>query len=529
MGEVFEFSCGCKIPIINGKLELDRDNLNEHCPRTWELYRKGQTQSVFQLESFFAKNWTKELQPTCIKDAAALSAILRPGVLQSKDENNESMTRVFCKRKNNIVQYEKCGAFNESLSDTYSILIYQESLIDISKKLAGFSPKQSMKLVKGVGKKNAELLYSLEKEFVEGCIEVGIIGEEEARSIFSNIKASARYLFSLNHSWAYAEFGYETAWVKAHFPEQYICAWLRIAKNEAKSLEEIRAMISEARRLKILVKGPSARNFPKTDFFIEKGIVYFGVNSIKNCSDKSFNKLLEVEADWKNMNWVEFLVNYSHLLTKRQIVSMIKVGCFDSFSMKSRIALEYEYNEWALLTIVQKDKCRKVFDKNKHSDFAQFMSDAFKANPRVDKIKMALFAAQNPSFDLRESNTNIIENEKELLGINISCSKIDQVVNIEHSNKIKEVLEDNYDKNKVYYIVGEISDYRDFKIKTGKMVGQIMGSFKISDDSGETDVVCFPDSLDKFQSGLFDGNVIYLHAKKSNRGSGVVLEDLYEA
>lgn len=529
MGEVFEFSCGCKIPIINGKLELDRDNLNEHCPRTWELYKNGQTQSIFQLESFFAKNWTKELRPSNIKDVCALISIIRPGTLKAVDENGESMTRVFCKRKNGIVDYNKDGVFNQLLKDTYGIIIYQESLMKICRELAGFTPKQNNAMIKGVGKKSAELLYSLETQFVEGCEKVGKVSKVEAKTIFDNIKASARYIFNAAHATGYAEFGYEIAWIKAHFPEQYICAWLRIAKNEAKSLEEIRAMISEARRLKILVKGPSARNFPKTDFFIEKGIVYFGVNSIKNCSDKSFNKLLEVEADWKNMNWVEFLVNYSHLLTKRQIVSMIKVGCFDSFSMKSRIALEYEYNEWALLTIVQKDKCRKVFDKNKHSDFAQFMSDAFKANPRVDKIKMALFAAQNPSFDLRESNTNIIENEKELLGINISCSKIDQVVNIEHSNKIKEVLEDNYDKNKVYYIVGEISDYRDFKIKTGKMVGQIMGSFKISDDSGETDVVCFPDSLDKFQSGLFDGNVIYLHAKKSNRGSGVVLEDLYEA
>jgi len=528
MGEVFEFSCGCKIPLIDGKLELDRENLNEFCPRTWALYRKGQTQSIFQLESFFAKNWTKELQPTCLKDAAALSAILRPGVLQSKDENNESMTRVFCKRKNGLVQYEKHGAFNESLSDTYAILIYQESLIDISKRLAGFTPKQSMKLVKGVGKKNAELLYSLEKEFVEGCIKVGIIGEEEARSIFSNIKASARYLFSLNHSWAYAEFGYETAWVKAHFPEQYVCAWLRIAKNETKPLEEIRAMISEARRLKIAVKGPSARNFPKTDFFIEKGTVYFGMNTVKNCSDKSFDKLLKEKIDWRTINWVEFLVNYSHLVTKRQIVSMIRVGCFDSFSIKSRIALEHEYNEWAELKVVQKAKCRAVFDKIKHTDFTLFMVDAFKANPRVDKIKMALFALQNPKFDLSESNVNIIENEKELLGINISCSKIDQVVNIEHSNKIKEVLDDSYDRNKVYYIIGEISDYRDFKIKTGKMLGQVMGSFKLSDETGEVDVVCFPDKLDKFQAGLFDGNVVYLHAKKSNRGSGIVLEDLYE-
>ena len=527
MDKEFVFSCGCKLPIINGKLELDRDNLNEFCQRTWEMYRKGQTQSIFQLESFFAKNWTKELAPNSIRDAAALIAIVRPGVLQSKDDNGESMTRVFCKRKNGIIEYDRSGHFNELLADTYSVLIFQESLINISKKLAGFSPKQSNKLIKSVGKKNAELLFSIEQEFIHGCEKVGTVSKEEAAHIFNNIKASARYLFSLNHSWAYAEFGYETAWVKAHFPEQYVCAWLRIAKEEAKPLEEIRAMVSEARRLKIDVKGPSARNLPKVDFFIKRGTVYFGMDSIKGCSEKTFNKIMNSGCDFKNIMWSDFLVNYSQLLNKKQMVAMIRVGCFDSHTIKSRIAMEYEYSHWCLLTEIQKKKCRDVFKENPDSDFVSFFKSVFKVYPRIEKFKIILFALQNPSFDLSESNDNIIQNEKELLGINISCSKIDQIANIEVKNKIKSVLDDVYDKNKVYYILGEISDFRDFKIKTGKMLGQTMGSFKISDETGEMDVVCFPDKLDRFQAGLFDGNVIYLHGKKSNRG-GLIVEQIYE-
>ena len=527
MGEVFTFKCGCTLPIVNGKLELDRNNLNEFCENTWDLYKRGQTQSIFQLESFFAKNWTKELSPSSIKDAAALIAIVRPGVLQSKDDNGESMTRVFCKRKNGLVEYEKQGYFNELLNDTYSILIFQESLMKIGKELAGFTPKQNNSMVKGVGKKNAELLFSLEQQFVSGCERVGKVSKEEAKSIFDNIKASARYLFSLNHSWAYAEFGYETAWVKAHFPEQYVCAWLRIAKEEAKPLEEIRAMISEARRLKIEVKGPSARNLPKIDFFIKKGTVYFGLDSIKACSEKTFNKLLAVDCDYKNISWVDFLVNYSHYINKPQMTNMIRVGCFDTFTIKSRIAMEYEYNNFALLTEPQKQKCRDVFKENPHFDFVLFFKNVHDAHRKIQKFKVILFALEHPSYDLSESNENIINNERELLGINISCSKIEQVTNIDVKNRIKDIIDDPYDKTKVYYILGEISDYRDFKIKTGKMLGQTMGSFKISDDSGELDVVCFPDKLDMCQAGLFDGNVIYLHGKKSNRG-GIILEKLYE-
>lgn len=523
----FTFSCGCKLPVINGKLELDRNNLNEHCPKTWDLYKKGQTQSIFQLESFFAKNWTKELGPNNIKDAAALIAVVRPGVLKSVDENGESMTRVFCKRKNGLIEYEKSGHFNELLKDTYSVLIFQESLINISKKLAGFTPKQSNKLIKSVGKKNAELLFSIEQEFVSGCEKVGTVTKEEAIAIFNNIKASARYLFSLNHSWAYAEFGYETAWVKAHFPEQYVCAWLRIAKEEAKPLEEIRGMISEARRLKIEVKGPSIRNLPKIDFFIKKGVVFFGLDSIKSCSEKTFKKLIASDCDFKKIMWADYLVNYSHHINKGQTTNMIRVGCFDSCTIKSRIAMEYEYNNWLLLTDNQKQKCREVFKESPDQDFVKFFGNVFKVHPRVDKFKIILFALEHPSYDLSESNQNIIENEKEFLGINISCSKIDQVSNIEVKNKVKDVVDDIFDKNKMYSILGEVSEFRDFKIKTGKMMGKTMASFKISDDTGEMDVVCFPDTLDLLQAGLFDGNVVYIHGKKSNRG-GLILEKLYE-
>ena len=191
-----KLKCGCEIPIVNGKVHIDYNNLNDSCQKTWKLYSEGHTRSIFQLESRLCQTWAKELKPACMKDAADLIAIVRPGCLHSTNENGISMTKVFCTRKNKEELVENNTILDTLLKDTYSILVYQEQLLTISKKIAGFDGKLANKLMKSVGKKDAELLFSLEQQFVKGCIETKIVNETEAKSIFENIKASARYLFN---------------------------------------------------------------------------------------------------------------------------------------------------------------------------------------------------------------------------------------------------------------------------------------------------------------------------------------------
>lgn len=193
---LIKLKCGCEIPIINGKIDIDYDNLNDDCIKTWKLYQDGHTRSIFQLESRLCQNWSKELQPSCMKDAADLIAVVRPGTLHAEDEDGRSMTKVFCERKNDREEYDKDSPLNQLLSDTYSILVYQEQLMYISKTLAGFDGKQANKIMKSIGKKDATLLFSLEKQFVDGCINTKILNQEEAIEVFNNIKSSARYMFN---------------------------------------------------------------------------------------------------------------------------------------------------------------------------------------------------------------------------------------------------------------------------------------------------------------------------------------------
>lgn len=371
------------------------------------------------------------------------------------------------------------------------------------------------------------------------------IGKKETYDITVNSEKHVYYANGIatsnSHSYSYAKVGYQTAWVKAHFPEQYICAWLKIAKNEAKPLEEIRGMMSEARRLKIKVYGPSARNLPKTDFFIKDGSVFFGLGSIKDCSDDSFKKIIDAGIDVSNMNWMDFLINASHYLSKSQMVPMIRTGCFDGFSLDSRTKCEFEYLQWNLLTPKQKETLREYYQSHKILSLIQLIqnfldaeavkaSEVKKKETKTDKYKKhkeILYTLKRPPMDLRESTSNMIENEKQLLGINITCSHIERADIPIGTHSCSDINSSKFDKYKVYSIVGEICEFEEFKIKNGKLTGQTMANFKLYDSEDELDVVVFPEALDRFQAALYEGNIVLIKGKKSNRG-GLILEEIYE-
>ena len=289
--------------------------------------------------------------------------------------------------------------------------------------------------------------------------------------------------------------------------------------------------MSEARRLKIKVYGPSCRNLPKVDFFIDDSCVYFGLSSIKNCSEDAFIKLNESGADFKKMGWTEFLICYSHLLTKRQLIPMIQVGCFDDFSLKSRLACEYEYNQWGPLTPKQKDTLRASYVENPQKNLVDVFKSYAESHPKTEKYKLIAYSLENCPMDLSDSKKNLIEHEKELLGINITCSHIERADVPNADFTCKGINDDkSKDKYKVYSVVGEISEFSEFKIKNtkSKICGQMMANLKLNDATEELDVVVFPDALDEFQAALYEGNVVLIKGKKSNRGSGLVLENIQE-
>jgi len=532
--EFYKFPCGCQIPIVGGVPKINFKKLNLNCQKTWQVYKEGQTRSIFQLESFLGKRWSKILKPNCIPDAAALISIIRPGVLETKDEKGTSLTQVFCDRKNGKwINTQTDSILDILLSSTYGINIYQETSMLIAKEVAGFDGAQSMKLIKSIGKKNAELLFSLRKEFINGCLSVGKVRESEANILFDNIEASARYAFNKAHAVGYAETGYWTAWVKAHLPYHYICAWLRNANSEPKPLEEIKAVISEAIRLKIKVAPPSINNIPNTNFFIKNKVVYFGLDSIKGCGEKTVQKLVE-SLDGPPDSWVDFLVMHNKVLNKKELINMIRTGAFDYLG-ESRGDLENQYNQFCLLKPSEKKLCKDLHEKNIYMSVADVISalvDFEKENSgksvtakKADRISELNFIIDSCRKKYSDPKSNIIAHERELLGINVSCSNIERSSIPDGIHKSKSV--NGAAVNSELMLVGEISDYREITIKNGKNAGQLMATFNLSDEVGQVECVVYSKELDFYQGAIYDGNIIMIKCKKSSRG-GVIISKIFE-
>jgi len=444
--------------------------------------------------------------------------------LQAEDENGVSLTRVFCERANSNWRPRTNSILDNLLEKTYGINIYQESSMIISDVLAGFDGTKQVKLIKGIGKKEAELLFSLRKEFVDGCIKVGKITEEEANAIFDNIAASARYAFNASHAIGYAVTGYWTAWAKSHLPKHYICAWLRNAKNEQKPLEEIRAIVSEARRLNIKVLPPSIKNLPTTNFFVRNDCVHFGLDSIKGCGAKGVAKLVKLDIDFDDCSWLDFLVMYSHHANKTQVTNMIRSGCFD-YTEIDRAVCEYEYNQWLILKDYR-DSIRKVYEEELNLTLIDLLSSYLDKNPKKTKVELVINSLKNPSSSLKDGRSNIIAHEKELMGINISCSAVDRATIPDARDKCGEVQ--NGRDNQIFILVGEISEAKEIKIKNGKYSGELMATFSLEDESGQCECVLFPKELSFYEGAIYDGNVVMVKGKKGRGRDNIAIEKVYE-
>jgi hypothetical protein len=215
VGKVVFKKCGCKFDaptlpadeilhvdkydrVIHPGVTPDIYNLNLECPETWKLLAAGDTKSVFQLESYLGRHWAEELKPENLEHLSALVSIIRPGVLKAKMGNPpKSATELYCSRKNKteeITPYQP--DFDETVKDTYGLLIYQEAAIQLARTLAGFTEERADVLRKGIAKKDTKLMSKLEAEFIDGCIKTGKVTKEQASEIFDNIRVAQRYSFN---------------------------------------------------------------------------------------------------------------------------------------------------------------------------------------------------------------------------------------------------------------------------------------------------------------------------------------------
>lgn len=500
------FSCGCTFDVVNGKVQINTDpkHLNYNCDKTWELFKKGLTEGIFQLETSLGRSFSKKLKPNEFKHISALTAILRPGCMNAKDDNDISTTEHYCRRKNNEeLKFPIDPALSSILDETYQLIIFQESILEISKQIAGFSLQEADTLRKGLGKKLADVIASLKQKFIEGCKKKNLVSEEIAHQLFDTIEASNRYSFNKSHSACYGILTYLTAYIKVHFPLEFFTSWLTMAQDTS----DVVALIKESRTFDINVINPDLR-YSQSNFSIHNGDIIFGLCNIKKIGMSIYSKLKE-NAHFTN--FYDLLIWGT--LTSSQIVLLIKSGALDYMEM-SRQRMLFESKLFEELTIKQIETLRKVPNGSFENldSILQYIIQNHKLNiNHKEKINNLVTLNKNPPIKLIDSAHHTIGMEVETLGISLTVSEL-ATRNTKQDISCKDLINDR-EKSGIIHV--KVDELREYIVKKGKNAGLPMAFLKVSDETGTVDCVMWTNSYMKYkQSFMNDILSLVVHKQK---------------
>ena len=303
-------------------VDIDEDSIPLDDDKTYELYQRGETNGTFQFESAGMQKYLRGLKPDRFQDLIAMNALYRPGPMEYIPN--------FINRKHGreAISYD-VPEMEEFLSETYGITVYQEQVMLLSQKLAGFSKGEADSLRKGMGKKKKEIIDALKPKFLEGCEKNGI-KQEAADKIWSDWEAFAAYAFNKSHSTCYSIVAYHTAYLKANYPAEYMAA---VLTHNQSNIEKVGFFMEECRSIGLNVLGPHI-NESFTDFQVnKKGEIRFGLGAIKGSGEAAVAAIIEEREEnglYKDIfDFAERLFQKS--VNKKTFECLAMSGAFDCF------------------------------------------------------------------------------------------------------------------------------------------------------------------------------------------------------
>lgn len=305
----------------NHNVGIDIDNIPLDDEKTYQLFWKGQTTGVFQFESAPMREYLKRLKPTTLNDLAAMNALYRPGPMEFIDD---FIDRKFGRKE---VKYDH-PVLEPILKETYGVIVYQEQVIQIANKVAGMTLAEADILRRAMGKKDLHAMEEQKVKFIEGAVK-NKIEKKIAEQIFDNIFKFANYGFNKSHAVAYSLVAYQTAFIKAHYPAEFLAANL---KNEFGDTDKVTKFLEDCRKLKIPVLPPDV-NRPSVYFDVIDEKIVFGMAAIKNVGVNAVEEIINAKEklgrDFKSI--FDFCINVdTRIVNKRALEGLILAGAFDS-------------------------------------------------------------------------------------------------------------------------------------------------------------------------------------------------------
>jgi len=467
---------------VHGK-NLDISKIPFDDTTTYKLFQKAQTTGVFQLESEGIKRYLKELKPTCFEDIVAMVALYRPGPIQFIPDYIER------KHKRKSIEYLH-PKLKPILENTQGICIYQEQLMRIARDLAGFSLGEADVLRKAVGKKIKELLAEQQEKFIQGMIK-NDIEKNIAQKIWNWMLPFARYGFNRSHSVAYGMIAYQTAFLKAHYPVEFMSALLT---SEKADVERIAFLIEECNNMGIKVLPPDINeSFHNFSVIPKENKIRFGLLAIKNVGFNIVETIIENrKKDGAFKSFADFISRIdSKDLNKKSLESLIKTGVFDKFEERNKLLKNIE-------------------------DILNFNREIRKVKSNGQKSLFDAIHSPTSSLKLKEVKPATLSEklmwEKELLGLYISSHPLENVRKIleRKTLPLKELKQRIFDHKII--VGGIISSIK--KILTKR--GQPMLFMKLEDLTDKIEVIVFPSIIEKNPTAFQENKIVFVKGKVEN-------------
>ena len=469
---------------VNGE-EIDLEAIPQDDPGTYEMLGRGETTGVFQLEGRGMRNYIKELKPTSVDDLAAMISLYRPGPMAHIPK--------FINSKHGLepIVYP-LPVLEEFLQDTYGVVVYQEQVLEIVRKVAGYSLGQADILRKVMSKKIPEMMANERAKFVDGAVGNGLT-VQEAEQIFDIIEPFAGYAFNRAHACCYGIIAYQTAYLKSNYPVEYMTAILCSAMGNT---DKVASAIAECRRLGLRIQLPNVND---SDYQFSVGVegderlIRYGLAAIKNVGQGAVQPIIDERRRNGPFKSVDDFCQRDHVagLNRRTMESLIKAGAFDCLGKRSQILAVLDR------IIGTAQKSQQMAGVNQGSLF-DLMPDAAEFN--------AVLLPDMPEVPLKD----VLDWEKELLGVYLSehpvqtaIASLSGTINA-HCSRIDSEME-----GQRVCVVGVVTNLRQLVTKRGD---QMAAAF-LEDLDGGVPAVVFPRVFEKIGQIWQDDAILVVRGK----------------
>lgn len=478
----------------NRGIDIDIDLIDMEDAKTYELYQKAETIGTFQFESPGMRKYLQVLKPNNIEDLIAMNALYRPGPMEFIPN--------FIDRKHGKETVEYPHPLIEGiLKNTYGIMVYQEQIMQTAQILAGYSLGQADLLRRAMGKKKAEEMAKQKEIFVKGAKDKHDIDRKKAEEVFTVMEKFAAYGFNRSHSAAYSVVAYQTAFLKANYPEEYMSS---VLTNNQSNIDKITFFIEECKKQNIEVLGPDINESSMYFDVNKEGKIRFGLGAIKGTGEAAVESIVsEREENGPFTDIFNFAERVNlRTVNKKTFESLAMAGAFDGFDDTHRNQFLFQHEgESNLIELAIKygNNYQQEKDASQQSLFGG------KGGMEIPKPKL-------PNVD-RFTEIEKLKIEKDVVGFYISGHPLDQF-RIEFDNFCTCALDDieNY-KNNVIHIGGIV-------VKTNERLtkrGQPFGLFTLEDFNGTIDMALFGEDYLKNKHFLVMGNFLYLTGRVEER------------